>query len=251
MPFLVNCFVIFGKMFRCTIPGCTHAYSSNEDLVAHLRIYHSKSVCTEGGCNKIFHSRDGLSKHVQAAHRGFRFACECGRNWRYATNYYHHSPGCSKSTGRAIKMPHFASDLRKGKEKEGSRFDPFDPLNTSFSTVSSVSSSGRSDPFATSVGRGFLSSTSTSGYDSRSSFSSIVMKSEPTDKDSKSKNADLRLNPFAGGALSKKIAAKDAASSSIDTGTLSRALKSVDVGVQCDKYSTSTVSTQTSKLYYC
>lgn len=113
------------KEFRCTIAGCVYAFATNDELVSHLRSFHSRSVCTEVGCGKVFSTRDGLSKHIQSIHRGVRYSCECGGDWGYADNYYQHLP-CSFSSGTVIKttktgiasaQPKFASEIRKEKEK--------------------------------------------------------------------------------------------------------------------------------------
>lgn len=93
---------------------------------------------------------------------------------------------------------------------------------------------------------------STSGYGSRSSFSSAT--DEPLDFSSKSvktsKKADMRLNPYAAAVRSET----GVGTSAISAEKLSTAMEQATIGVQCDLFGnakkTTSVSTQTSEYFY-
>ncbi|KAF9276560.1 hypothetical protein BGZ68_009924 [Mortierella alpina] len=80
------------RVFECSFPGCTKAYTQLHNLKSHERTGHTPVqkpkpfLCIIAGCTKAFSQRKSLALHIRASHKEFKFKpFKCSQ------------PGCQKS----------------------------------------------------------------------------------------------------------------------------------------------------------
>ncbi|KAF9987571.1 hypothetical protein BGZ75_000410 [Mortierella antarctica] len=80
------------RVFECSFPGCTKAYTQLHNLKSHERTGHTPVqkpkpfLCIIAGCTKAFSQRKSLALHIRASHKDYKFKpFKCSQ------------PGCQKS----------------------------------------------------------------------------------------------------------------------------------------------------------
>ncbi|CAO3569070.1 unnamed protein product [Mortierella alpina] len=80
------------RVFECSFPGCTKAYTQLHNLKSHERTGHTPVqkpkpfLCIIAGCTKAFSQRKSLALHIRASHKEYKFKpFKCSQ------------PGCQKS----------------------------------------------------------------------------------------------------------------------------------------------------------
>ncbi|KAF9967648.1 hypothetical protein BGZ70_008775 [Mortierella alpina] len=80
------------RVFECSFPGCTKAYTQLHNLKSHERTGHTPIqkpkpfLCIIAGCTKAFSQRKSLALHIRASHKEYKFKpFKCSQ------------PGCQKS----------------------------------------------------------------------------------------------------------------------------------------------------------
>ncbi|KAF9964893.1 hypothetical protein BGZ70_005779 [Mortierella alpina] len=83
---------VAARVFECSVPGCTKAYTQLHNLKSHERTGHTPVIklkpfhCIIEGCAKAFSQRKSLATHIKTAHAEFKFKpFKCTQN------------GCTKS----------------------------------------------------------------------------------------------------------------------------------------------------------
>jgi hypothetical protein len=70
---------IAARVFECSVPGCTKAYTQLHNLKSHERTGHTPIIklkpfhCIIEGCTKAFSQRKSLATHIKTAHVDFKF----------------------------------------------------------------------------------------------------------------------------------------------------------------------------------
>ncbi|KAG0304400.1 hypothetical protein BGZ97_001521 [Linnemannia gamsii] len=70
---------IAARVFECSVPGCTKAYTQLHNLKSHERTGHTPIIklkpfhCIIEGCSKAFSQRKSLATHIKTAHVDFKF----------------------------------------------------------------------------------------------------------------------------------------------------------------------------------
>ncbi|KAF9935117.1 hypothetical protein FBU30_007496 [Linnemannia zychae] len=70
---------IAARVFECSVPGCTKAYTQLHNLKSHERTGHTPIIklkpfhCIIEGCAKAFSQRKSLAMHIKTAHVDFKF----------------------------------------------------------------------------------------------------------------------------------------------------------------------------------
>ncbi|GJJ70230.1 hypothetical protein EMPS_02579 [Entomortierella parvispora] len=70
---------VAARVFECSIPGCTKAYTQLHNLKSHERTGHTPVIklkpfrCIIEGCIKAFSQRKSLAIHIKNAHKEFKF----------------------------------------------------------------------------------------------------------------------------------------------------------------------------------
>ncbi|KAF9130721.1 hypothetical protein BGW39_002769 [Mortierella sp. 14UC] len=70
---------IAARVFECSVPGCTKAYTQLHNLKSHERTGHTPIIklkpfhCIIEGCAKAFSQRKSLANHIKTAHVDFKF----------------------------------------------------------------------------------------------------------------------------------------------------------------------------------
>ncbi|KAF9405119.1 hypothetical protein BGZ76_006686, partial [Entomortierella beljakovae] len=83
---------VAARIFECSVPGCSKAYTQLHNLKSHERTGHTPVIklkpfhCIIEGCSKAFSQRKSLALHIKTAHSDFKFKpFKCSQG------------GCSKS----------------------------------------------------------------------------------------------------------------------------------------------------------
>lgn len=83
---------VAARVFGCSVPGCTKAYTQLHNLKSHERTGHTPVIklkpfhCIVEGCTKAFSQRKSLALHIKTAHVDFKFKpFKCSQ------------PGCNKA----------------------------------------------------------------------------------------------------------------------------------------------------------
>ncbi|KAI8345955.1 hypothetical protein B0O80DRAFT_261738 [Mortierella sp. GBAus27b] len=83
---------IAARVFECSYPGCTKAYTQLHNLKSHERTGHTPVQkpkpfhCIISGCPKAFSQRKSLALHIRSSHKEYKFKpFKCGQ------------PGCQKA----------------------------------------------------------------------------------------------------------------------------------------------------------
>ncbi|KAF9171396.1 hypothetical protein BGX20_007672, partial [Mortierella sp. AD010] len=70
---------VAARVFECSVPGCTKAYTQLHNLKSHERTGHTPVIklkpfhCIIEGCTKAFSQRKSLALHIKTAHADFKF----------------------------------------------------------------------------------------------------------------------------------------------------------------------------------
>ncbi|KAF9115084.1 hypothetical protein BGX27_009007 [Mortierella sp. AM989] len=70
---------VAARVFECTIPGCSKAYTQLHNLKSHERTGHTPTQkpkpfhCIISECNKAFSQRKSLALHIRASHKEYKF----------------------------------------------------------------------------------------------------------------------------------------------------------------------------------
>ncbi|KAG0360462.1 hypothetical protein BGZ54_009512 [Gamsiella multidivaricata] len=70
---------VAARVFECSVPGCTKAYTQLHNLKSHERTGHTPVIklkpfhCIIEGCSKAFSQRKSLAMHIKTAHTDFKF----------------------------------------------------------------------------------------------------------------------------------------------------------------------------------
>ncbi|KAG0211696.1 hypothetical protein BGX28_007590 [Mortierella sp. GBA30] len=70
---------VAARVFECSVPGCTKAYTQLHNLKSHERTGHTPVIklkpfhCIIEGCAKAFSQRKSLATHIKTAHAEFKF----------------------------------------------------------------------------------------------------------------------------------------------------------------------------------
>lgn len=70
---------IAARVFECSYPGCTKAYTQLHNLKSHERTGHTPVQkpkpfhCIIAGCTKAFSQRKSLALHIRASHKEYKF----------------------------------------------------------------------------------------------------------------------------------------------------------------------------------
>ncbi|KAG0199815.1 hypothetical protein BGX28_006988, partial [Mortierella sp. GBA30] len=83
---------VAARVFECSYPGCTKAYTQLHNLKSHERTGHTPIqkpkpfLCIISGCTKAFSQRKSLAAHIRASHKEYKFKpFKCSQ------------PGCQKA----------------------------------------------------------------------------------------------------------------------------------------------------------
>ncbi|KAF9180321.1 hypothetical protein BGZ50_006299, partial [Haplosporangium sp. Z 11] len=70
---------VAARVFECSFPGCTKAYTQLHNLKSHERTGHTPVqkpkpfLCIISGCTKAFSQRKSLALHIRTSHKEFKF----------------------------------------------------------------------------------------------------------------------------------------------------------------------------------
>lgn len=89
-------------VYACTVGDCVSVFSTQEDLVVHVRQVHGRLHCPHEECSKHYGgktARRSLNEHKKVIHSRVKYGCPCCRTvWNRSNSFYAHRsrslPGC-------------------------------------------------------------------------------------------------------------------------------------------------------------